>query len=491
MLPEEPKIELFMGWHSSVLLLCSAWYVFSVGSTQLQSSQIQVLLQLKKHLEYPWQLEIWKDRWTDLCSVSSPAHVNVTCQGTFVTELSILGDKPAKARNFDGFAIPNQTLSERFSMESLVATLARLTSLKVLRLVSLGIWGPLPYKIHRLFELEHLDLSSNFLYGSVPPKISTMANLQILRLDYNFFNSTIPRWFDSLTNLTILSLTNNRLEGEFPDSILSITTLIEIDISNNKISGKLPDFSGLKNLEQIDLRQNRLDSELPAMPKGLVRAFLGKNFFSGEIPMQYGHLDKLQKLDISFNTLTGELPSELFSLPNIGYLNLASNMLSGFLPNHLSCGNKLGFVDISDNRLMGGLPSCLKNESENRVIKSEGNCLSVNTPHQHEVSYCTEVHTKRKTLKRGILIGAIVGILVIIVLLALGLFIICRTYCPQGISEQHLLHKTIQDRSMAGFSSELFTNSSRSSTSESDNQNYGCIILYWHSVNFWARIIDN
>ncbi|XP_020214014.1 probable inactive leucine-rich repeat receptor-like protein kinase At3g03770 isoform X1 [Cajanus cajan] len=449
-----------MGFYDLVLLLCSAWCIFYVGScsAQLQSSQTQVLLQLKKHLEYPKQLEIWRDRWTDLCSISSSAQVNVTCQDNFVTELTILGDKPTKGRDFDGFAIPNQTLSQGFSMDSFVATLARLTSLRVLSLVSLGMWGPLPDRIHRLHVLEHLNLSSNYLYGSIPPKICTMVNLQILGLGDNFFNGTIPSLFNSSSNLTVVSLKNNKLKGPFPPSILSVTTLTEIDMSSNQISGSLQDFSVLSSLEHLDLGENRLESELPAMPKGLMRLFLSRNSFSGEIPKHYGQLNRLQKLDVSFNALTGTAPAALFSLPNISYLNLASNMLNGPLQSHLRCSSLLRFVDISYNRFVGGLPSSLSTESENRVVKSDGNCLSGSLQHQHAVSYCTEVHVKKKSYRVGIFVGVIVGILAIVVVLGLIIVITCKRCFPRGMSEQHLLHKTVQDSYPAGFSSEFVTN---------------------------------
>lgn len=462
-----------MGLQDLVLLFCLAWCVFYVGScnAQLQSSQTQVLLQLQKHLEYPKQLGIWKDRWTDLCSISSSAQVNITCKDNFVTELTILGDKPTKGRDFDGFAIPNHTLSERFSMDSFVATLARLTNLRVLVLVSLGMWGPLPDRIHRLYVLEHLDLSSNYLYGSIPQKISTMVNLQTLGLSDNFFNGTIPSLFNSSSNLTVLGLKNNRLKGPFPPSVLSVTTLTYIDMSSNQISGSLQDFSVLSNLEQLDLRENKLESTLPAMPKGLLSLFLGRNSFSGEIPKHYGKLNRLQKLDVSFNALTGTPPTELFSLPSISYLNLASNMLNGPIERHLRCSNQLIFVDISYNRFVGDLPSSLSTKSENRIVKSDGNCLSGSVQHQHAVSYCTEeAHVKKKSYRVGIFVGVILGILVIVVFLALIIVTTCKRFFNRGVSEQHLLHKTVQDSYAAGFSSDLITNASRFSSFKNEQK---------------------
>lgn len=450
-----------MGHCNLLLLLCLTWSLFPLGTHELQSSQKQVLLQLRKHLEYPKQLEIWVNHGTDFCYISSSTQVNITCQDNFITELKIISDKPSNVSNFDGFATANATLSENFSMDSFVTTLARLTSLRVLSLVSLGIWGPLPDKIHRLSSLEYLDLSSNFLFGSVPPKISTMVKLQALILDDKFFNNTIPNWFDSFSNLTFLSLRNNKLAGPFPSSIRRISTLSGLDLSKNAISGSLPDLSSLGSLHVLNLSDNKLDSNLPKLPKGLVMAFLSNNSFSGEIPKQYGRLNQLQQLDMSFNALRGMPPPAIFSLSNISDLNLASNVFSGSLPRNLNCGDKLVFSDISNNKLTGDLPSCLSNESDKRVVKFRGNCLSSNVQNQHAESYCLEVHTERNlagSKNVGKLVGIIVGVLVIVVLLAFGFLVVCRRYCPRGISEQHLLHKSVQDNSATGFSSEVLTN---------------------------------
>jgi len=347
-----------------------------------------------------------------------------------------MGDKAAKVSDFHGFALPNQTLSESFSMDSFVATLARLNSLRVLSLVSLGIWGQLPDKIHRLSSLEYLDMSSNFLFGSIPPKIST-----------------VPNWFDSLSNLTILSLRNNQFK------------------SSNDMSGESPHLSSLNSLRVLDLSANKLHSMLPEMPKGVVMVFLSNNSFLGEIPQQYARLSQLQHLDMSFNMLRGKTPTELFSLPNITYLNIASNMVSGSLPDHLSCGRKLEFVDISNNRLMGGLPSCLNTKSEKRVVKFDGNCLAIDTRHQHEKPYCVAavaVSMKKQSKRKNVevLVGVTVGIFVVMALLSFGFLFLWRRYRPPGISEQHLLQKTEQNTSAAGFSSELLANASRSSTNK-------------------------
>ncbi|KAL5864463.1 hypothetical protein ACOSQ3_001977 [Xanthoceras sorbifolium] len=449
-----------MGYLYLFLLVFVSWVLFIPSTQELQTFQVQLLLQLRKHLEYPSSLEVLENYEGDPCNLTSTAHMSITCQENSVTELKIMGDKLVKVSEFNGHAIPNQTLSESFSIDSFVTTLTRLTSLRVLCLVSLGIWGPLPDKIHRLSSLELLDMSSNFMFGSIPSGISRLIKLQTLAMDINFFNDSVPDWWDSLSNLTILSLKGNQLKGPFPTSICRITSLTDIAMSHNELSGKLPDMSTLSNLHVLDLRENKLDSGLPVLPKGLITALLSKNMFSGEIPEQFGELALLQHLDLSFNHLSGTTPSALFSLPNISYLHLASNMLSGSLPDHLSCGRKLGFVDISDNKLIGVLPPCLDSTSDKRVVKFGGNCLSTDVQHQHQESYCREASMSKQSRIReiGILVAIIGGAVLFVVLLGSVLLILCRRYCSRVKFEQHTRPKVVQDNPPTVVSSEVLAN---------------------------------
>lgn len=445
-----------MGYWSLHLIFSLLWSFCILGSYQLQSSQIQVLLQLRKHLEYPTQLVVWNTYKDNICFLSPSTKVNVTCEGDVVTELRIIGDRPSKSSSFHGYPIPNHTLSQTFSMDSFVATLARLTSLRVLSLVALGIWGPLPNKINRLANLEFLDLTSNFLYGSVPPRIATMVKLQTVRLDGNFLNNSVPDLLDSLSNLSILSLTNNQLEGPFPASVLKLSNLNTLVLSNNKISGALPDLGSLSALKVLDLSGNAFNSELPSLPNGLFMALLNNNSFTGQIPQGYEELSRTEHLDLSLNRLQGRMPTFLFSLPNIGYLNLASNELTGSLPYHLACGERLGFVDISNNRLTGGIPQCLRKTT----IQIYGNCLTVDVHSQHPQSYCAGLQSKKNSAAESaiILVGVIGGIIAVVGLLAFGFLLFCRRYCPRGCQEQHLLQKQVLESSMTGVTSKILAN---------------------------------
>ncbi|XP_015946556.1 probable inactive leucine-rich repeat receptor-like protein kinase At3g03770 [Arachis duranensis] len=446
-----------------VLLLPSLFFMFIPTTYELQSDQTQALFQLRKLLEYPSSLQPWQNYNADLCTLFSSPNLTVKCDHDSVTELKIMGDKSLKPSTFDGYSIPNHTLSLNFSIDSFFTTLTRLTSLRVLSLVSLGLWGPLPEIIHRLSLLEVLDLSSNFLFGALPPKISTMVKLHTVTLDGNYFNATLPDWFGSFSNLTMLSLKSNQFKGQFPVSLCKIETLEVISMPHNELYGELPDLTALTALHVLDLRENNLDSQLPMFPKSVVTVLLSNNSLHGEIPKQFGELVHLQHLDLSSNYLSRVPPPSLFSLPNISYLNLANNVLSGCILGKLTCGGKLGFVDISGNKLNGGLPSCLANTSDSRVVRYGGNCLSIDNAGSHAQrrgSYCEESGLgwkKVKAWKVAVVVAMVVGL--VIVILVSGVFMCKKCHQIQRKIIRHdLLPKILQGNSTTGVSSEILAN---------------------------------
>lgn len=441
-------------------LVLITWLLCASRTYQLRSYEVQILLQLRKHLEYPMPLNIWINNTGDLCTSSSPPEMSIQCENDTLTELRIKGDKTTKVSEFMGFAVPNQTLSQSFSIDSFITTLTRLSSLRVVSLVSLGIWGELSEKIHRLYSLEALDMSSNYIFGSLPSEMSRLAKLQSLNFDGNYLNGTVPEWLGSLTNLTILSLKNNRFKGQVPSALSRIVPLTEVVMSNNLLSGKLPDLSNLSNLQLLDLRDNSLRSELPPLPSHLANVFLSNNSFSGRIPEQFSRMDQLQHLDLSGNYLSGTPPALLFSLPNISYLNLSSNALSGSIAENLKCGDALSLVDLSDNRFTGKLPSCLDAAADKRIAKIGGNCFLSDDGNQHPASYCKDLGTRRSTVKEiAILAGVVGGIVIILAILSVvGLLYFCRRRRRQETFIQHVVPKAKQNKPLSGIPSGFLAN---------------------------------
>ncbi|KAL8161530.1 hypothetical protein V2J09_013019 [Rumex salicifolius] len=362
---------------------------------QLSNSESRILLQIQKHLEYPEAIKGW-NRWTNFCYLPSSSSVIVVCSGNHVTELTLIGTKNSSQSTKQGsnFVDSQQSLSESFSIDSLFTAVTKLSALKRLSLVSLGLWGPIPSKISRLSSLQMLNMSSNFIYGSIPSSIASLVNLQ------------------------------------------------SIVLSSNLINGSVPDLTGLESLKELDLGSNRIGPEFPSLGSNLVYIKLQKNSFRSKVPSQFNNFYVLQWLDVSSNHLVGPIPSFIFSLPALWYLNLAGNQLTGAIPKGTSCGGKLWIVDISSNHLIGNLPSCMGSKATNKNVYSSWNCLS-GAKYQHTLSYCqrqalavkppSKHHSEKEENQQdsrvnlGIVIAITIGIVVVICVgVGMLVWVICR-----------------------------------------------------------------
>ncbi|CAL5418238.1 unnamed protein product [Camellia sinensis] len=279
--------------------------------------------------------------------------------------------------------VSQETLSDKFSIGSFFRVLTKLSNLKVLSLVSLGLWGQLPATINRLKSLEKLNISSNFISGEIPGSISVLTNLTSLVLADNLFN------------------------------------------------GSVPDMKSLQSLQEIDLSINRLKSEFPSMSTNLATIKLKNNSLRSGIPSQIKDFDLLQRFYVSGNKLVGPIPSPLFSLPSIQYLNLDDNQYNGALSLNLSCSVNLTFVDISSNFLIGKLPACVGSNATNRIVLSSWNCLtSGGLEYQHPYSFCQKEalavippNTNREGQSKGKrYFGGVVGVVFVVGLLILIIF---------------------------------------------------------------------
>lgn len=449
-------------------LLYSTWVVLIAllipYSHQLQSSQFQILLRIQSLLEFPKALD-GVNNTTDFCGLPPSPSLTVVCHENTVTELLIVGEKPAPPPDAV-LSASYQTLSPAFSADSLFTTLTKLYSLRALSLVSLGIWGPLSSKLDRLSSLEMLNISSNFITGSIPYQLSGLSKLQRFIMDDNMLNDNVPDWFSALPDLEFLSLKDNRLSGHLPSSLCSVQALRVLVLSGNDLSGDLPDLSTMPNLQVLILEGNKLGPNFPILGKKLVWVSLSKNRFTGRIPSCLDTLDQLQHLDISINALSGLPPPFLFSLPAIRHLNLASNSLWGTLPHNLSCGNNLGFADISTNFLTGELPSCLMSNSSKRTVKFAGNCLVTNVQPQQNSSFCQVAEAAYVSKKDPItnkrisiliwIVGGTVGGVVALVLLVV-LLLLRRSRHKKAI-KQNQSRKLVPVGASTGISSELLVN---------------------------------
>ncbi|QCD97233.1 probable inactive leucine-rich repeat receptor-like protein kinase At3g03770 [Vigna unguiculata] len=438
--------------HPSVFLVLLTFVLSICYSEQLQSSHSQTLLRIQQQLNFPAALSNWNND-TDFCSTDSNSSLSVVCYEDTITQLHIIGERR------------DSPLPRNFSINSFVTTLVRLPSLKVLTLVSLGIWGPLPSKIARLSSLEIVNMSSNFLYGSIPQELSSLKNLQTLIFDNNMLAETFPPWLDSLPALTVLSLKNNMLNGSLPNSLGNVENLRALSLSHNHLYGVLPDFSRLKNLQVLELDDNAFGPEFPQLGNKLVTLVLRNNRFRDGIPAELISYYQLEHLDISSNSFVGPFQPALLSLPSITYLNISGNKLTGMLFENLSCNSELDVVDLSSNLLTGNLPKCLVSNSSDSTFLYARNCLDSANQNQQAQPFChtealavgilPERKKHRQVSKVVLSLGIVGGTLGGVALVLLIFFIVRRGNARTKMKNPPT--RLISENAASGYTSKLLS----------------------------------
>lgn len=412
------------GFRHCVVLFVIILLSMISGSEQLQSSETHTLLRLQMLLNYPAVLSSWNNS-TDFCNTEPTSSLTVVCYDDSITQLHIIGNKGT------------HLLPKNFSMDSFVTTLVKLPDIKVLTLVSLGLWGQLPGKIARLSSLEILNMTSNLLYGAIPQELSSLSCLQSLVLDQNMLSGQLQNWIGTFPLLTVLGLKKNLFNGSLPDSVSRLENLRVLALSHNHFFGEVPDFSRLTNLQVLDLEDNAFGPQFPLLGNKLISLVLSKNRFRSSIPDDMSLYYQLQRLDLSFNRFVGPFPQSLLSLPSITYISIADNKFTGMLSENASCNDELQFVDLSSNLLTGKLPSCLLSDRKNRATLYPENCLAGGNGNQHPLSFCQNgafavgILPHRKKQKQvgevALAMGIIGGIIGGVVLVGL-IFLFVRRY---------------------------------------------------------------
>ncbi|KAK7842258.1 putative inactive leucine-rich repeat receptor-like protein kinase [Quercus suber] len=439
--------------HHYELPVIFIFLLFINHSEQLQTSQVQTLLRIQQLLNFPVVLSSWNNN-TDFCNTESNSSSTVICYEGSITQLHIIGNKgtPLLPRNF--------------SLDSFVTTLVKLPDLKVLALVSLGLWGTLPGKIARLSSLEIFNVTSNFLYGSIPQELSSLTSLQTLILDDNMFAGQLPDWLGSLPVLAVLSLKKNSFNGSLPSALSNLENLRVLALSHNHFFGAVPDFERLTNLQVLDLEDNAFGPQFPRLGNKLVTLVLSKNRFRSGIPAEVSSYYQLQWLDLSINTFVGRFPTSLLSLPSITYLSIAGNKFTGMLFENLSCSSELEFVDFSSNLLTGSLPSCLLTDSKERVVLYARNCLATGKQSQHPFSFCRNEalavgipphHKNQKEASKTLFLAIIGGLVGGIALLGLAYLMVRRVNARRETKVKKPPTRLIAENASTGYTSKILS----------------------------------
>ncbi len=183
-----------------------------------------------------------------------------------------------------------------------------------------------------------------------------------------------------------LKLSNNFVTGRTPASFWTLPSLMEVDLSDNShlevdfVSLQQEESSPLRmlklrksastsmvglagaadTLEELDLSETRLDSQLPPDLFSLTQLStlkMAECGLLGSIPDDINRLSLLRELNLYQNALTGTLPQGFSRLVHLRHLTLSYNQLHGSLPQYLDDLVLLREIWAHDNDFTGPIPS--------------------------------------------------------------------------------------------------------------------------------------
>ncbi|KAL1221802.1 Receptor like protein 27 [Cardamine amara subsp. amara] len=201
-----------------------------------------------------------------------------------------------------------------------------------------------------------LKLPIGCLSGILKPNSSLfeLHHLRYLNLSYNNFgSSSIPSEFSNLNKLEVLCLSFNGFLGQVPSSISNLSLLSFLDLSHNEFTGSFPLVRILRNLTVLDLSHNHFSGTLN--PNSSIFWFSQlryldlsyNNFTSSSLPFEFGNLNQLEVLALSFNGFLGQVPSSFSNLSMLSILDLSQNELTGKILEPISKLINLKVLELS------------------------------------------------------------------------------------------------------------------------------------------------
>ena len=323
---------------------------------------------------------IWLNQLAPSCAASSAAVTETSptdasalaadCAFLLDTKATLEGSAPTKALNW----------SASLSMSSWDGiTLASDRVSQILLGGQWGLSGTLPASLPRLSGLQSFRIPNGQLTGGLPAFPASLRNLD---LSQNSLSGTLPD-FSGLRNLIEIRLNQNRFTGNVPPPARLPSTLTHLEFVDNALSGAIPDLSGLGSLVQLDLTGNDLTGGIPALPASLVALRLIDNDLSGTIGDLRG-MTALLRLNLNDNDFSGAVPGNLPS--NLQELYIRDNALDGNTFPDLHSLSSLRDIRLDGNALTGSVPPDDLLPPNLRILLLYNNSLSGAIPDLSDLS---------------------------------------------------------------------------------------------------------
>jgi len=184
-----------------------------------------------------------------------------------------------------------------------------------------------------LFNLITLNLSSNYIMELTESSLDHIGSLQILDLSNNAMDSISERAFHNVTKLTSLSLQTNSIRNFPTRTLLPLVDLEHLCVNDNQLQHIPIAVQGLRKVRTLNLSQNHMER-------------------LKEIPESRAVMLTVESVILTHTNLTTIGPNDLDLFPNITELTMSSNCLSRIAPYAFQSLNKLIRLDLSWNQIM-------------------------------------------------------------------------------------------------------------------------------------------
>ncbi|KAJ1399174.1 Leucine-rich repeat-containing N-terminal, plant-type [Sesbania bispinosa] len=331
---------------SSILpvLLLTTFLINPTLSEKCNPQDKKALLQIKTEFGNPTQLSSW-DPATDCC--------NGTWHG-------VSCDTDTQTYRVNDFQLSGLELHQPYPIPPSIANLPFLNFLYLYNIPNLI--GPIPPLIGNLTTLRYLMISHTNISGQIPNSLSQIKTLVTIDFSYNSLSGPLPPSLSTLPNLVGITFDGNFLSGAIPESYGSFSKLFtSMTLSRNSLSGKIPASLAKLNLAFVDFSRNMLEGDASVLfgsEKETQKILLGRNSLAFDLG-KVGLSKNLEAIDLRNNRVYGTLPQGLTSLKFLHKLNVSYNNLCGEIPK----GGNLQRFDVSSydhNKCLCGspLPAC-------------------------------------------------------------------------------------------------------------------------------------
>ncbi|XP_023647790.2 volume-regulated anion channel subunit LRRC8E [Paramormyrops kingsleyae] len=225
--------------------------------------------------------------------------------------------------------------------------------LKVLRLTFKSP-EQIPPWVYTLLDLEELHLAGPLTQSTSLEDLSKLRNLRILALRSQL--SKIPLSVGNIWWLQKLTIHNEGSPLRAFHSLTKLTDLTSLELVGCDLERIPRTVLGLTNLQQLDLRENKLMTIEEILSLQHCRNLVTLRLWHNAILYIPEHIDKLvslESLNLSWNRIRS-LPTGLFYCTTLRHLNLSHNQLSS-LPPEVGILQCLQHLSLASNSL-GSLP---------------------------------------------------------------------------------------------------------------------------------------